>query len=82
MDLLQEEVKNIAVEAQLQQKPLAAAAALTLPSTLKENVMVGFEQVFLQVLDKLTGNQLSRQIIPITGMGGIVHRRWCQLKRS
>ncbi|XP_057775509.1 putative late blight resistance protein homolog R1B-17 [Salvia miltiorrhiza] len=33
--------------------------------------MVGFQEVLDEVLDKLTGDQHSRQIIPIMGMGGI-----------
>ncbi|KAL1537993.1 hypothetical protein AAHA92_26784 [Salvia divinorum] len=65
MDLILKEVKKIA---QLQQKPVAA---LTSSSDMKNNMMVGFDQVFLEVLDKLTRGQLSRQIIPIMGMGGI-----------
>ncbi|XP_047947527.1 putative late blight resistance protein homolog R1B-16 [Salvia hispanica] len=65
MDLIKKEVEQIAAE---DQKPVAA---LTTSSTVKENAMVGFEQVFLEVLDKLTGDQPNRQIIPIVGMGGI-----------
>ncbi|GER53529.1 disease resistance protein [Striga asiatica] len=33
--------------------------------------MVGHDDVLLKALDKLTGQQSSRQIIPIVGMGGI-----------
>ncbi|XP_047959778.1 uncharacterized protein LOC125205023 isoform X2 [Salvia hispanica] len=69
MNLITKEVKKIAVETQLQQKP--TIAVLTTSSTVKENMMVGFEEVFLEVLDKLTGDHLKRQIIPIVGMGGI-----------
>ncbi|XP_042052032.1 putative late blight resistance protein homolog R1A-10 isoform X2 [Salvia splendens] len=68
MNLIKNGVQKIAVEAHLQQKPVAAS---TSSSSVKENVMVGFEEVFLEVLDKLTGYQLSRETIPITGMGGI-----------
>ncbi|XP_047959854.1 putative late blight resistance protein homolog R1A-10 [Salvia hispanica] len=68
MNLIRGETENIAVKAQMQQKPIVA---LTSSLTVKENVMVGLEEVFLEVLDKLTGNQLNRQIIPIVGMGGI-----------
>ncbi|KAL1551801.1 putative late blight resistance protein R1B-8 [Salvia divinorum] len=64
MNLIKKEVKKIAVEAQ-------PVGGLTSSSTVKENAMVGFEEVFLEVLDKLTGGRLHRQIIPITGMGGI-----------
>ncbi|XP_042045257.1 putative late blight resistance protein homolog R1A-10 [Salvia splendens] len=69
MDLINKEVKSIAVEAQTKQKPVAALSASS--PTVKENVIVGSDEVFLDVLDKLTSDQLKRQIIPITGMGGI-----------
>ncbi|XP_042032743.1 putative late blight resistance protein homolog R1A-3 [Salvia splendens] len=69
MDLINKEVKSIAVEAQTKQKPVAAFSASS--PTVKENVIVGSDEVFLEVLDKLTSDQLNRQIIPITGMGGI-----------
>ncbi|XP_042031755.1 putative late blight resistance protein homolog R1A-10 [Salvia splendens] len=69
MDLINKEVKSIAVEAQTKQKPVAALSASS--PTVKENVIVGSDEVFLEVLDKLTSDQLNRQIIPITGMGGI-----------
>ncbi|XP_042033553.1 uncharacterized protein LOC121780095 isoform X3 [Salvia splendens] len=69
MDLINKDVKSIAVEAQTKQKPVAALSASSL--TVKESVIVGSDEVFLEVLDKLAGNQLNLQIIPITGMGGI-----------
>ncbi|XP_042032510.1 putative late blight resistance protein homolog R1A-10 [Salvia splendens] len=69
MDLINKEVKSIAVEAQTKQRPVAALTPSS--STVKENVIVGSKEVFIEVLDKLAGNQLNRQIIPITGMGGI-----------
>ncbi|XP_047967865.1 putative late blight resistance protein homolog R1B-16 [Salvia hispanica] len=67
MDLITKEVQKIAVEPQQQKKPVAPLTR----SYSTENVMVGSEQVFLEVLDELTRDQLNRQIIPITGMGGI-----------
>ncbi|KAL1531619.1 putative disease resistance RPP8-like protein 4 [Salvia divinorum] len=70
MNLINQEVmKSIEVEAQIKQKPVAASTSSS--PTVKENVIVGSEEVFLEVLDKLTGYKLDRQIIPITGMGGI-----------
>ncbi|XP_047965496.1 probable disease resistance RPP8-like protein 4 [Salvia hispanica] len=69
MDLINKEVKSIALQAQTKQKPVAALSASS--PTVKENVIVGSNEVFLDVLDKLTSDQLNRQIIPITGMGGI-----------
>ncbi|XP_042034639.1 uncharacterized protein LOC121781028 isoform X2 [Salvia splendens] len=69
MDLITKQVKSIPVEAQTKQKPVAALAASS--PTVKESVIVGSDEVFHDVLDKLTSHQLNRQIIPITGMGGI-----------
>ncbi|XP_047976538.1 putative late blight resistance protein homolog R1C-3 [Salvia hispanica] len=40
-------------------------------STEKNHLMVGFDDVLLQLLDRLTDGNTSRQIIPIVGMGGI-----------
>ncbi|XP_057780113.1 putative late blight resistance protein homolog R1A-10 [Salvia miltiorrhiza] len=37
----------------------------------KSTTMVGFEEYWEEVMDKLTSDQRQRQIIPITGMGGI-----------
>ncbi|XP_047950126.1 uncharacterized protein LOC125195892 isoform X2 [Salvia hispanica] len=70
MDLINKEVMSIAIEAQTKQKPVAALSESS--PTVKENVIVGSKEVFFEVLDKLAGNQLNLQIIPITGMGGIV----------
>ncbi|XP_042034406.1 putative late blight resistance protein homolog R1A-10 isoform X1 [Salvia splendens] len=69
MNLINKEVKSIAVEARTKQKPVVALAASS--PTVKESVIVGSKEVFFEVLDKLAGNQLNLQIIPITGMGGI-----------
>ncbi|XP_057793126.1 putative late blight resistance protein homolog R1B-14 [Salvia miltiorrhiza] len=37
----------------------------------RKSLMVGFDDVFLQLLDRLTGGNTNRQIIPVVGMGGI-----------
>ncbi|XP_042034407.1 uncharacterized protein LOC121780834 isoform X2 [Salvia splendens] len=79
MNLINKEVKSIAVEARTKQKPVVALAASS--PTVKESVIVGSKEVFFEVLDKLAGNQLNLQIIPITGMGGIVKQLWRQRKR-
>ncbi|XP_042050850.1 uncharacterized protein LOC121796160 [Salvia splendens] len=68
MDLIKKDVSMTAIQAQPHLKRVADS---TSSSTVKENVMVGFEEVFLEVLDKLTGDELNRQIIPIVGMGSI-----------
>ncbi|XP_057776288.1 uncharacterized protein LOC130995151 [Salvia miltiorrhiza] len=76
MNLIMKEAMEIAAAAQLHRKVSSThAVPSTSSSTVKEIVMVGFDEVLLEVLDKLTGGQLSRQIIPIMGMGGIVNQR-------
>ncbi|XP_042005838.1 putative late blight resistance protein homolog R1B-16 [Salvia splendens] len=40
-------------------------------STEKNHLMIGFDGVLLQLLDRLTDGNTNRQIIPIVGMGGI-----------
>ncbi|XP_047969164.1 putative late blight resistance protein homolog R1B-16 isoform X2 [Salvia hispanica] len=56
-------------------KPLSgdvvAAGSSKSTSTAKNVTMIGFDDVLLQMLDKITGGGSSRQIIPIVGMGGI-----------
>ncbi|KAL8458632.1 hypothetical protein ACS0TY_036232 [Phlomoides rotata] len=37
----------------------------------KNTTMVGFDDVLLEIMDKLTRGELDRRIIPIVGMGGI-----------
>ncbi|XP_057800197.1 putative late blight resistance protein homolog R1C-3 [Salvia miltiorrhiza] len=72
MNVIKKEAMEIAAEAQLQRKvSLTHAGSLISSSNVKESMMVGFDDVLLQLLDKLTGGHRNRQIIPITGMGGI-----------
>ena len=40
-------------------------------STASNATMIGFDHVLYQMLDKIIGGELDRQIIPIVGMGGI-----------
>lgn len=37
----------------------------------RTSAMVGFDDVLLQLLDRLTGGDSNRQVMPIVGMGGI-----------
>ncbi|XP_057800200.1 putative late blight resistance protein homolog R1B-17 [Salvia miltiorrhiza] len=72
MNVIKKEAMEIATEAQLHRKVSSThAGSLTSSSNVKESMMVGFEDVVLQLLDWLTGGNRNRQIIPITGMGGI-----------
>ncbi|XP_057801515.1 putative late blight resistance protein homolog R1C-3 isoform X3 [Salvia miltiorrhiza] len=72
MNVINKEAMETSAEAQLQRKVSSThAGSLTSSSTVKESMMVGFDDVQLQLLDWLTGGNRNRQIIPITGMGGI-----------
>ncbi|XP_057801596.1 putative late blight resistance protein homolog R1B-16 [Salvia miltiorrhiza] len=72
MNVIKKEAMESSAEAQLQRKVSSThAGSLTSSSNVKESMMVGFDDVELQLLDKLTGGHRNRQIIPITGMGGI-----------
>ncbi|XP_057801544.1 putative late blight resistance protein homolog R1C-3 isoform X3 [Salvia miltiorrhiza] len=72
MNVIKKEAMETSVEAQPQRKvSLTLAGSSTSSSNVKESMMVGFDDVQLQLLDKLTGGNRNRQIIPITGMGGI-----------
>ncbi|XP_057770018.1 putative late blight resistance protein homolog R1C-3 [Salvia miltiorrhiza] len=72
MDQIKKEATESAAEAQLQRNVSSTrAGSLTFSSTVKESIMVGFDDVSLELLDRLTGGHRNRQIIPITGMGGI-----------
>ncbi|XP_057776258.1 putative late blight resistance protein homolog R1A-10 [Salvia miltiorrhiza] len=69
MNLIKKEAMEFSAAAQLQTKVTSTHGGSS--STVKEIVMVGFKEVLVEVLDKLTGGKLSRQIISIMGMGGI-----------
>ncbi|XP_057801651.1 putative late blight resistance protein homolog R1A-4 [Salvia miltiorrhiza] len=72
MNVIKKEAMEIAAETQLQRKVSSThAGSLTSSSNVKEGMMVGFDDVQLQLLDWLTGGNRNRQILPITGMGGI-----------
>ncbi|XP_057801531.1 putative late blight resistance protein homolog R1C-3 [Salvia miltiorrhiza] len=72
MNVIKKEAMETSAEAQLQRKVSSThTGSLTSSSNVKESKMVGFDDVQLQLLDWLTGGNRNRQIIPITGMGGI-----------
>ncbi|EYU29911.1 hypothetical protein MIMGU_mgv11b018434mg, partial [Erythranthe guttata] len=50
---------------------LAGAASSRSPLTTKQETMVGFDELLIEVMDKLTRQQSNLRIIPIVGMGGI-----------
>ncbi|XP_057801568.1 putative late blight resistance protein homolog R1B-16 [Salvia miltiorrhiza] len=71
MNVIKKEAMETSAEAQQRKVSSTHAGSLTSSSNVKESKMVGFDDVQLQLLDWLTGGNRNRQIIPITGMGGI-----------
>ncbi|XP_047962160.1 putative late blight resistance protein homolog R1B-16 [Salvia hispanica] len=75
MDLIKKEVMEIV--------PLACGGSSTSSNMLRNNsstsslsrlnsaTMAGFDDVVLQLMDKLTDGRVGRHVIPIVGMGGI-----------
>ena len=70
MNLIKTKIKEkMVVQDQLHiMKPLSTARSTT---TAQNVIMIGFDEIFYQMLDKITGGGLGREIIPIVGMGGI-----------
>ncbi|XP_057780112.1 putative late blight resistance protein homolog R1B-16 [Salvia miltiorrhiza] len=69
MSLIQEEVAKVEKERPYQvQQPTRHSRAGRFSS--ERNFMLGFDEVHLQLLDRLTGGTRDRNIIPIVGMGG------------
>ncbi|KAL8529856.1 hypothetical protein ACS0TY_007059 [Phlomoides rotata] len=73
MDSLKQMVMKVEAQSDLKDQPCAysAPAASSRPLTPGKNAMVGFDEELIKLMDLLTGQQSSRQIISITGMGGI-----------
>ncbi|KAI3455598.1 hypothetical protein Pfo_012261 [Paulownia fortunei] len=61
--------ENVGIHDQLQRNSTSAGSVRS-PST-GQNAMVGFDDILNEIMDKLTGQESNRQIIPIIGMGGI-----------
>ncbi|KAH6778565.1 hypothetical protein C2S51_009877 [Perilla frutescens var. frutescens] len=68
MEMMRE--KSSAVEAHQQQQRNIIRSSSVIGKNMS-SMTVGFDDVLVQLLDKLTGGSSSRQVIPITGMGGI-----------
>lgn len=75
MDFIKKEAMKIkgkmGVQHQLQRNSSVSAGSLRPHSTGQSRTMVGFDDVLYGIMDKLTGGEPDRQIIPIVGMGGI-----------
>ncbi|XP_047960679.1 putative late blight resistance protein homolog R1A-10 isoform X2 [Salvia hispanica] len=69
VDMIKKEVTGITREKVVHQRNVADLRSSS--STEKKHLMVGFDDVLLQLLDRLTDGNTNRQIIPIVGMGGI-----------
>ncbi|XP_042036313.1 putative late blight resistance protein homolog R1A-10 isoform X1 [Salvia splendens] len=63
------EIKKMGVKDQLHF--IKSPANVSLPRSTQKVTMVGFDDVFYQMLEKITRGRLDRQIIPIAGMGEI-----------
>ncbi|XP_047962203.1 late blight resistance protein R1-A-like [Salvia hispanica] len=83
MDLIKKEVMEIVAVKDLMQRQVSASTSVAASSStlnnslasslsrLKSTIMVGCDDVMLQLMDKLTDGRLGRHVIPIFGMGGI-----------
>ncbi|KAL1543078.1 putative late blight resistance protein R1C-3 [Salvia divinorum] len=72
IDLIKKEVAGITREKVVHHRNSGSDdAGLRSSSTEKNHLMVGFDDVLLQLLDRLTDGRSGRLIIPIVGMGGI-----------
>ncbi|EYU21177.1 hypothetical protein MIMGU_mgv1a018978mg [Erythranthe guttata] len=71
MDSIKKKVMEFKDDHNMQPAYSMLASPSTPLITTDKNTMVGFDEQLLQLLDKLTGQQSNRQIIPIVGMGGI-----------
>ncbi|XP_057780779.1 putative late blight resistance protein homolog R1A-10 isoform X2 [Salvia miltiorrhiza] len=69
MDLVREKVLKVKEERGVRYEQPTANSSRSVASN-REAIMVGFGGYLDQLLDLLTGNQSSRQIISIVGMGG------------
>ncbi|KAL8042740.1 hypothetical protein ABFX02_09G073000 [Erythranthe guttata] len=71
-DVMEIKENHIGIEDHLLRKSstLGGAGASSSPST-RQNAMVGFDDLLIEVMDKLTERQSNLRIIPIVGMGGI-----------
>ncbi|XP_057780110.1 putative late blight resistance protein homolog R1A-4 [Salvia miltiorrhiza] len=69
MSLIQEEAAKVGEKRPFQvQQPTPPSRAGRVSS--ERNLMVGFDDLLPQLLDRLTGGTFDRYIIPIVGMGG------------
>ncbi|KAG8362961.1 hypothetical protein BUALT_BualtUnG0018100 [Buddleja alternifolia] len=71
MDLIMQEVTEKEVKVRLPKHSTLSDASSRPPTSNCGNTMVGSEDVLMDIMDNLTGQQSNRQIIPIAGMGGI-----------
>ncbi|KAG8362964.1 hypothetical protein BUALT_BualtUnG0018400 [Buddleja alternifolia] len=77
MDFNKKEVVEIKAKKEIQDDKLPPQYSI-LPvgssrtsSPASENIMVGLDDILIEIMERLTGQQSKRLIIPIVGMGGI-----------
>ncbi|KAG8372158.1 hypothetical protein BUALT_Bualt12G0037400 [Buddleja alternifolia] len=74
MDIIKKEAMEIKLKKDdklTRRYSMAQVGSSRLPSSARGNTMVGFDECLTEIMDKLTGQQSNRLIIPIVGMGGI-----------
>ncbi|KAG8372160.1 hypothetical protein BUALT_Bualt12G0037600 [Buddleja alternifolia] len=74
MDIIKKEAMEIKLKKDdklTRQYSMVRVRSSRLPSSARDNTMVGFDDCLTEIMDKLTGQQSNRLIIPIVGMGGI-----------
>ncbi|XP_057792986.1 putative late blight resistance protein homolog R1B-17 [Salvia miltiorrhiza] len=72
MDLIKMELVEIKDKTGVQdQLRITKSASFRSTPTAQKIAMVGFDDVLYQMLDRITGGEPARQIMPIVGMGGI-----------
>ncbi|KAG8372156.1 hypothetical protein BUALT_Bualt12G0037200 [Buddleja alternifolia] len=74
MDIIKKEAMGIKLKNDdklTRRYSMAQVGSSRLPSSARGNTTVGFDDCLTEIMDKLTGQQSKRLIIPIVGMGGI-----------
>ncbi|EYU21836.1 hypothetical protein ABFS82_09G075500 [Erythranthe guttata] len=73
-DVMEIKEKNIGIiedHLHINSSTLAGAASSRSHLTTRRDAVVGLDELLIEVMDKLTGQQSNLRIIPIVGMGGI-----------
>lgn len=74
MDLIKQHVVKIQEKIGVQDpkpKNSISSTSLSKPATARSLAVVGFDDALIEIMERLTMQQPTRQILPIVGMGGI-----------